>query len=528
MAPATYNWIAVIDDHTVANNDNASVTGLVSGTPTEFVWKFGDFNNRKGVPLVVKDGNGTTVTFTMSGNGFGSVLGGTTLANDNLVVDGANSGSTVRIATSGPTTTMTSVNVLQSIGSFVAPSVNFTGTITQNGANEFIVLNNIHSSASPIDLGTITNITTATNLTSSTVVNWFKFTLPSTGDANSSVQFAYTGPAGGLKLALYRDPAHSGAIAYGVDATNLETISLNGLAAGTYYVRVYGYGVYAYTAQVTPATPVIPAAPTGLTASNGTFVDGVHLSWTACLNATGYNVYRNGTNTTTGATQLNAGAVTSTSYIDTTAVAGTTYYYFVIASNASGSSTYSADASGVRATLAVPGTPSNVVASKDTNVSEVQITWTGSSLASGYNVYRNTTNNPNTATKVNTSTVTTTSFNDTTAVAGTSYYYWVVAINAAGSSGYSTPDTGVRATGPTVVAESEPNNSYTTAQNIGSITIPLQLNGSLSTANDVDWYVFTLPSTTTANSSIQISFTGAAGRSWPASTATRSTADRPA
>jgi hypothetical protein len=37
-----------------------------------------------------------------------------------------------------------------------------------------------------------------------------------------------------------------------VDATNLETIDLNGLVAGTYYLRVFGSAAYSYSTAITP------------------------------------------------------------------------------------------------------------------------------------------------------------------------------------------------------------------------------------------------------------------------------------
>ena len=65
-------------------------------------------------------------------------------------------------------------------------------------------------------------------------------------------------------------------------------------------------------------------------------------------------------------------------------------------------------------------------------------------LATGYQVYRGTTDNTAAATKLNTSAVTGVSYDDTTGVAGTTYYYWVIATGPAGSSPFSASDTGLR------------------------------------------------------------------------------------
>ncbi len=113
---------------------------------------------------------------------------------------------------------------------------------------------------------------------------------------------------------------------------------MNGLAAGDYYLRVYGYGANTYTLQVTPPTPaVVPAAPTGVIATKGTYSNEVVINWSTVSAATAYDVFRNITNNSATATQINGSDLTTTTYDDTTAVAGTTYYYWIKAKNTAGS-----------------------------------------------------------------------------------------------------------------------------------------------------------------------------------------------
>ena len=69
-------------------------------------------------------------------------------------------------------------------------------------------------------------------------------------------------------------------------------------------------------------------------------------------------------------------------------------------------------------------------------------------------MYRSTTNDSGDAVKINGSDVTGTSYNDTTAVAGTTYYYWVKARNLAGTSGWSLSNAGTRLN---ATLEVEPN-----------------------------------------------------------------------
>ena len=88
-----------------------------------------------------------------------------------------------------------------------------------------------------------------------------------------------------------------------------------------------------------------PSAPTGLAALAGT--GSVSLSWTAPAfdggsPITSYKVYRG---TSAGTETFLANAGTSTSFVDTTAVNGTTYYYKVSAENANGEGPLSSEAS---------------------------------------------------------------------------------------------------------------------------------------------------------------------------------------
>jgi len=87
-----------------------------------------------------------------------------------------------------------------------------------------------------------------------------------------------------------------------------------------------------------------------------------------------------------------------------------------------------------------PSPPTNVSASDGTYTDKVRVTWTASSGATGYKVFRNTSNNSLSAQQVGTSAAL--SYDDTTAVAGTTYWYWVKAYNNAGDSEFSNGDSG--------------------------------------------------------------------------------------
>lgn len=91
----------------------------------------------------------------------------------------------------------------------------------------------------------------------------------------------------------------------------------------------------------------LPPAPTGVSASDGTFTDKVQVSWSASAGATYYQVFRHTNNNSSSAILLSS-SFPSSPYNDTSAVAGTTYYYWIKACNSSGCSSFSASDSGYR------------------------------------------------------------------------------------------------------------------------------------------------------------------------------------
>ena len=91
-----------------------------------------------------------------------------------------------------------------------------------------------------------------------------------------------------------------------------------------------------------------------------------------------------------------------------------------------------------------PQPPTNLAATNGVYTNEVRLTWTPSANANAYEVWRNTSNNIGTATKISSSDVKGTAYDDRTAVAGTRYWYWVKAKNAAGTSGVSAGVQGYR------------------------------------------------------------------------------------
>ncbi|MGI6087424.1 MAG: hypothetical protein ACOYCD_05680, partial [Kiritimatiellia bacterium] len=71
---------------------------------------------------------------------------------------------------------------------------------------------------------------------------------------------------------------------------------------------------------------VTPVAPSGVSASDGTFTNKIRITWNATSLATGYRVWRHTANNSAAATEI--GSTAGTIYDDVATVAKTTYYYW--------------------------------------------------------------------------------------------------------------------------------------------------------------------------------------------------------
>lgn len=109
-----------------------------------------------------------------------------------------------------------------------------------------------------------------------------------------------------------------------------DTINWNPAKPGTVGNR-WGINL---TLSATPTSP--PSPPTYLYTTS---LLNLSIQWTASVGATSYKVFRHTSNSSGSATQI--GTTSSVSYNDTTAAAGTTYYYWVKATNSAGDSGFS-------------------------------------------------------------------------------------------------------------------------------------------------------------------------------------------
>jgi len=218
---------------------------------------------------------------------------------------------------------------------------------------------------------TVPTVTTSacTSITSSSATGNGNIT--ATGGASATTRgFCYmTGTSG--------DPTTANSTAYdtGSFGTGAYTKFVTNLSAGTNYrVRAYAINSAGTGYGTTVQLLTTPAAPTNVSATDGTYTDKVTITWTKSTGATGYRVYRDS--------------------VDVSGLLGDVATY---------------DDAGAAAPTITPGT---TVATDGTSTSSVNLSLSGASVDNG-----------------------------------TSHTYKVVAVNSSGNSADSTTNTGYRGVG---------------------------------------------------------------------------------
>ena len=256
---------------------------------------------------------------------------------------------------------------------------------------------------------------------------------PSVTAGNSSTgkpRLTWKAVSGAVSYRIYR--SESRGTGYSLLGTTCSTSYVNtGAAAGkTYYYRVKAVnrdGVASAYSNIVSAKATLsaPVLNIGLSVSSGKPM----LTWKAVPGATSYRIYRSESRGT-GYSLL--GTTSSTSYVNTGAAAGKTYYYRVKAVNRDGmASGYSNIVSG-KAKAAVPAVPS--VTAGNSSTGKPRLTWKAVSGAVSYRIYRSESRGTGYSLLGTTSS---TSYVNTGAAEGKTYYYRVKACNAAGLSPYS-------------------------------------------------------------------------------------------
>jgi fibronectin type 3 domain-containing protein len=261
-------------------------------------------------------------------------------------------------------------------------------------------------------------------------------------------------------------------------APNTLTYQVTNLTPGTTYAfSVQAFNNAGPSGPTSFKTATLTLAPTNLAAAS---VKGkVNLTWTAPTGAVTYNVYRSlASGGEAGTTPIATGLATP-SYTDTSAAAGTTYFYEVTAVDAGGESALSNEAT----TTTTPAAPVNLTASA--SGTQVSLSWSTSTGAASYNVYRSTTSGGETGTQPIATGLTSTAFSDSGLANGTTYFYVVTAVGSSGESAFSTEAHAITvAVAPTNLAATPGNNQVSLTWNAPSGAATFNVYRSLTSGSE--------------------------------------------
>lgn len=224
---------------------------------------------------------------------------------------------------------------------------------------------------------------------------------------------------------LYRGTSSGTETSYKTGLTNLFYAD-QGLTNGTqlFYkltaTNLAGESLKSSEVHGTPTGSTILAQPTSLVAVAGN--NQVSLTWNAPAGSVAsYTVLRG---TATGQETTLAIGITTTAYVDTTAINGTLYFYTVVAVNSSGNGAASSEVSQTPTATTAPQPPTLFKATGGTN--ECTLTWVQPpGPVSNYILYRGSI--PTALVPVHNNVPVGTTYIDTTLTAGT-YYYGLVAV----------------------------------------------------------------------------------------------------
>jgi fibronectin type 3 domain-containing protein len=267
----------------------------------------------------------------------------------------------------------------------------------------------------------------------------------SDGTYTDKIRITWSSSSGATSYNIYKASSQNGAYNY---LANSTSASYNHYVTdtSTYWYKVSALNSYGESIQAGPdsgykgVSGSPPSPPTNVQASDGTYTDKIRVTWYASSGATIYNIYWAFSQS---GTYYPAGQSTSTTY-DCIVADNSTLWFKVSASNSYGESTKAGPDSGYKGTSgSPPSQPTNLSASDGAYSSYILLSWSSSSGATQYYIYRATSQYG--AYSFYSST-TTNYFYDYVSNTNT-YWYKVSARNSYGESSLTGPDGGYKAHG---------------------------------------------------------------------------------
>ncbi len=238
--------------------------------------------------------------------------------------------------------------------------------------------------------------------------------------SSGKIKLTWNKVEGAAKYYIYRATSKNGEYKYLTSTTNTSLTNTSAVAGSSYYyyvVAIAADGTRSEKSNIVSRTCDLPRPEISLSAI---YASGkINVSWNEIEGAVSYKVYRS---TSSSGTYSLLDTVEDLSYNDDSAVAGTTYYYKVIAvaEKSAANSAYSS----VKYRTCDLARPV-VTLSNVSSTGKIQAAWEAIDGAIGYEVYRSTSSN---GTYTLLGTTEELSYVDNTAKAGSSYYYRVLAL----------------------------------------------------------------------------------------------------
>ncbi|MDP2990193.1 MAG: hypothetical protein Q8O57_06480 [Kiritimatiellota bacterium] len=262
------------------------------------------------------------------------------------------------------------------------------------------------------------------------------------GTFTNKIRVSWRAESAATSYLIYRNTNDSVTASnlYATTSTNYDDLIITRGAGYYYWVRsktAYGTSVFSQVAE----GGTVPYAPLNINATDGSGNNPVTLTWNAADYAAGYDVYRQDSYAPGSlTTPLGSTYGTNYSYSDIAARPGLRYYYWVKSTNRFGRSELSGFDTGYR-----PLEPPYAVSASDgTSADYVRVAWSASDNASSYELWRGT-NSDRAAALMLVNAVPTNTCDDTDAVPGVLYSYWVTAKTTQFVSDFSSYDSGYRA-----------------------------------------------------------------------------------
>lgn len=258
--------------------------------------------------------------------------------------------------------------------------------------------------------------------------------LTATPLSGSKIYLSWNSSSSAANYHIYRATSYYGSYSFLASTDNTYFTDTSLVNNTTYYYKiraVNSLGTSDYSSIASAKTSNnYPSTPTGLSASASS-TSQITLSWNSASYASSYYIYRS---TSASGTYSSVSSTASTTFTDTSLSSGTTYYYKIRANNSLGYSDYTSYVSATTPTGTIPAVPAGLTATPVEEAAQIKLNWTAVSGATSYTVARAVTpGGPYGFTASAADNI----FTDTGLSPNTSYFYKVLATNAAGSSVYS-------------------------------------------------------------------------------------------